>query len=135
MPGYDGSYEISSLGRVSGRRGIMRLRAHPRSGLRVDLYRDGRSTTHWAHRLVAAAFLGEGSVIHVDRDPSNNALSNLRLAVPGEPRKGRALTWDQVRQMRERFEYGWNAAHLGRVYGVSQQTAWSIVHGHTWRQA
>lgn len=93
IPGYEGIYEVSDLGRVrsldrqstAGRslRGRIRAAAKDKGGyLRVPLHH-GRAVRYTgAHRLVLEAFVGPCppgmEACHNDGDPSNNALSNLR---------------------------------------------------------
>lgn len=90
--GYEGSYEVSNLGRVKsltrvtdrGRkwRGRMMTPYPMRNGyLIVTLWRNGRQRTQLVHRLVLAAFVGppkggqEG--LHRDGNQTNNTLVNL----------------------------------------------------------
>lgn len=97
IPGWEGFYEASDLGQ------IRRCARHARLGYRpvflkasvlkqgvddenravVTLSREGKHTYHRVARLVAAAFFGlapEGKpqVAHLDGDPSNSRLSNLK---------------------------------------------------------
>lgn len=104
IPGYEGLYEVSNLGRVHsiprvidhghgriGRRSGRILRAaaggrHPH--LKVVLSKGAVRRTWRVHQLVALAFLGpcpEGlQVLHWDDDATNNHLSNLRYGTPGD---------------------------------------------------
>jgi hypothetical protein len=103
--GYEGLYEISSLGRVKrlGRTNSqgMRLQGRlktltPVAGpdrkvtpyLRVGLTRDGSQTTVTVHSQVALAFIGprpEGMVVrHLDGNCLNNALSNITYGTYSE---------------------------------------------------
>ena len=102
IPGYEGLYQVSSLGRVRSvgvtdtcrsRRGKVFHRYHPGRVLSlegnnssipyyaVQLFRDGRRKRFLVHRLVALAFLGplpEGKEVrHLDNDYRNNAVDNL----------------------------------------------------------
>ena len=90
--GYEGLYQVSSLGRVRSLEHID-SNGHPvkervlasfsnRNGYRkVNLYRDRNRKQVSIHRLVAAAFLDNPDnlpeVNHIDEDKSNNAVSNL----------------------------------------------------------
>lgn len=92
VPGYEGAYEVSSLGRVRaldrttdrGRkwRGQMMTLCPLRNDyLIVTLWRDGKQKSPFVHRLVLSAFVGpapEGTeALHADSDRQNNCLSNL----------------------------------------------------------
>lgn len=96
VPGYEGSYEISDLGRVrSLDRGFIDILGRPRrfkgkmlkAFLRkgypsANLYVNGCGIVHTVHRLVLTAFVGscpEGmEACHYDANRENNRLSNLR---------------------------------------------------------
>jgi hypothetical protein len=95
--GFEGIYEISSLGnvrsldrRVWSARGfwaalkgrVIRPAALPTGHLHVLLRHDGKRSNRQVHRMVLEAFVGpcpDGmEACHGDGDPANNALSNLR---------------------------------------------------------
>jgi len=88
--GYEDQYEVSNLGRVKrtvdGPRTyaghILSPRTHP-SGYKVVKL---RSRSHRVHRLVATAFYGPSNLLvrHLDGDPSNNRLENLRFGTHAE---------------------------------------------------
>lgn len=104
IPGYEGLYEISNLGKVksvphvrtvirhgkaiqqewSGR--IMTTGASTGRYPKVNLSREGKVTTHQIHALVAKAFIGEKSpelqVCHGDGNSKNPSLDNLRYDTP-----------------------------------------------------
>lgn len=100
VPGFEGRYEVSNLGRFrglprplvykDGRRGT--LPGGPLKGARnadgyVLLSLDTK-TKKLAHRIVAEAFLGpqeyRRTVNHKDGDKANNRVSNLEWATYGE---------------------------------------------------
>ncbi|AEK07107.1 hypothetical protein JOEDIRT_76 [Mycobacterium phage JoeDirt] len=110
VPGWEGLYQVSSLGRV---RSVERLAIQKRWGrpnvrvvrerilkpytsgpkppiyLMVRLYRDGKKTQRKVHHLVAEAFLGpkpfeDAKVLHWDDDQSNNRADNLRWGTQSE---------------------------------------------------
>jgi hypothetical protein len=99
IPGYEGAYEVSDLGRVRslarvtdrGRRWQGRLLTPcplQNGYLIVTLWRDGRQRSPLVHRLVLLAFVGEGpegtEVRHADGSRTNNALSNLSWGTHSE---------------------------------------------------
>lgn len=101
--GFEGLYEVSELGgvrslarivhysgRFTRRHAARTLRAGigERRHLLVALQRDKFRKTGWIHRLVLEAFVGpcpEGMQCrHLDGDPANNRLSNLKWGTPKE---------------------------------------------------
>lgn len=98
IPGYEGLYQVSSLGRVKSLDRV-NSRGHKQSGkilkvyksnkpmtvaLRIKLYSQGKVYTVAIKNLVAAAFIkeyhfGETGVWCVDGDEENCALSNLTI--------------------------------------------------------
>lgn len=158
IPGYEGIYEASSLGRV--RRivalrkarppGVLRQHQNNWSCMHLHLYKDKVATNFHAHRLVAAAFLGMSSleVNHKNGDRTDNRLENLEyvtraenvahamrmgLVARGERNGASRLTIDAVRAIRSRYAAGgvsyWS---LAREYGVTQMAVSKIVRRKTW---
>lgn len=99
IPGHEGRYEVSDLGRVrslpqttsDGRRLASKvLCGRPqRSGhLSVPLTSAGTCRNALVHRLVLIAFVGPPPLgmhaLHSDGNPANNRLSNLRWGTPSE---------------------------------------------------
>jgi hypothetical protein len=103
IPGWEGRYEASGLGRIrslarvvrtaggwsqSYRARVMRPNVRLDGRLRVTLCRDGRNHYFLVHRLVLLAFVGpcppgmEGC--HNDGNPANNHAGNLRWDTHGE---------------------------------------------------
>jgi hypothetical protein len=86
--GYAGRYEVSSLGRLRGPRGITKGSMGSRGYLQVCLRKPGDryGKTANLHVLVARAFLGPRPkghhVCHGDGDRTNNSLINLRYDTP-----------------------------------------------------
>lgn len=95
--GYEGLYEVSSLGRVrstprefvnsagvrTSKPGVIRYtRPNAHGYMSVTLFMDGKKTTHEVHRLVAEAFIekpdSKCEVDHIDADRTNNSVENLR---------------------------------------------------------
>lgn len=83
--GYEGLYEVSDLGNIRNTFTGKFLTPYPifRNNSKyyfVSLYRKGELKTTAVHRIVAKSFLGnirDREVNHIDRDTSNNKLSNL----------------------------------------------------------
>ena len=100
--GYEGFYEVSNLGRVKSverivennggqqrrQERIMRLRIGSLGYLNVTLCRESATKVFSVHRLVAQAFIpnpeNKPYVDHIDTDPSNNNVDNLRWVTQHE---------------------------------------------------
>lgn len=102
IKGYENLYQVSNLGRVrthenkithTKRHGIRKWKQRilkfkgetPRTGYRVDLWKDGKHNTYLVARLVAFNFLNEDienkelTVNHIDGNRMNNKIENLEL--------------------------------------------------------
>jgi predicted DNA binding protein len=159
--GYEGLYEVSSLGRVrsnhaSSRRKDPILKDANLRGYRMVMLCKGDGTkpkSALIHRLVATAFLGPApdvrrpTVNHKNLRKSDNRVENLewlsqadnvRHAAPHTPRlRGEAnhskLTELQVREIRQRYiPHQVTLRQLGDEYGVSEQTIFSIIRRQKW---
>jgi len=92
--GYEGLYDVSDWGRIRSlprrttRGGLMKLIADGKGYWVVSLTREGKQRRFFVHRLVMEAFTGplpEGMEIrHLDGDPGNNRLPNLRYGTHSE---------------------------------------------------
>lgn len=115
--GYEGIYQVSSLGRVKRLARIVAARSGgqriweeeitsghmgPRGYLRVKLSGDGRARNEDVHRLICATFHGrkpaaEMHAAHGDGVKTNNRADNLRWATPKENAEDRLAHGGQVR--------------------------------------
>jgi hypothetical protein len=161
IPGYEGRYEASDLGRVRSLRikhrytdeprdvpFVLRLRADRKTGyLRVCL---GEYNKHSVARLVLSAFVGPCppgmQVAHQDGSRTNNAISNLRwmtcgdnnlqkrqhgTAAAGERNKMHKLTTAAVREIRQRARTE-TPTELARRFGVSPSAVSLVIKRQTW---
>ena len=94
LKGYEGKYKINECGNIINKRGHAMRAAMTETGyLRVALEEKG-NTDHrkneFVHRLVAKTFLenddpvNKNIVMHLDNDPLNNHVSNLRWGTQAE---------------------------------------------------
>lgn len=83
VPGYEGLYEVSNLGRVKNIKTerILKPGKNNLGYLQVALYKNGLQKTVKVHRLVALAFLSNPQnlheINHKDEDKTNNTVENL----------------------------------------------------------
>lgn len=154
IPGFPGYFACPD-GSIVGRRGAVLVGWLDDHGYRRVQARDehGRWGARLVHRLVAVAFLGpepDGhEVNHINGIRSDARFANLEYVTRqenvrhsldvlgvrrphGEASRQSKLTEAAVREMRCLYADGVNTVQLGRRFGVSQRSAWSVVHRQTW---
>jgi len=81
IPGYEGLYEVSNLGRVRRNGKILKPSKNRYGYFQLVLSKDGTKRTFTIHRLVAYAFINNPDnlpcINHKDEDKTNNAVNNL----------------------------------------------------------
>ena len=82
IPGYEGRYQVSDLGRVRSASGAILAQQYQNTGYRiVHLYANGKRSVRTVHRLVAAAFVKgffPGAIVnHLDGTRDTNTAGNL----------------------------------------------------------
>ena len=158
VPGYEGKYQVSDLGRVRSLPHKVRVVAHgteatrmspgrilrpgPRSSghLTVSL---GRHNSQQVHQLVMRAFVGprpDGmEVCHNDGDPTNNALDNLRydtraeniIDVMRQGKRWRSATIEDARRIRKMLAAGMTGREVAKATGLSVYVVSNIKTGRT----
>lgn len=151
IPGFP-RYKVSDLGRVIGPFGRV---IKPSKGQYYFTFKvpkpDGGQRNMYVHHAVALAFIGERpdglEVCHLDGNPLNNWLNNLRYDTPkanngdkvrhgtamrGERVNGAKLREDQVREIRRRANAGDRTSVLAREFGVGSPIVSQIKHGTRW---
>lgn len=159
--GYEGRYEVSSLGRVRSCTRVVAFGSQKRTAvgrvlspstahryLSVNLSRRPRRV----HLLVLEAFVGlrpQGMVArHLNGDPTDNRIANLAWGtrkensadmvghgtrVRGANVKSSKLTPELVQLARARCAGGESRAAVARSLGVSGSCIDDVVNGRTWR--
>jgi hypothetical protein len=159
IPDTAGRFEVSDHGRVrrachTGRGGKVagtpvRLGQRREGYLRLNTTLDGRRYSRALHQLVIEAFVGPvpagQQVAHLNGDPSDNRLVNLKVCTPsenashkyghgtmplGERVHSARLKASDVAAIRASAERN---ATLGERYKVSPKTIWKIRRGLVWR--
>ena len=149
IPGYEGLYQVSNLGRVislPGGRRSGQILANGRSStgyLTVVLWKTGAGKSYQVQSLVLLAFEGpqpDGSVIrHLDGNKVNNKLSNLCYGTQTQNyrdvydigRTHRKLTRSDVLEIRSALAAGENKHVLAARYGVCERAIRNIRAGRT----
>jgi len=147
-------YEVSTLGRVRGPKGL-RKPVRIKSGYLTILANvNGKPVLKYVHALVAEVFIGPcpagREVAHGDGNRANNAIWNLRYAtrlentrdrilhgtMNGAARNGQArLSWEQVDEIRRlAMEPGTSDGSLARKYSVSRATIERLLRGGAWKE-
>lgn len=149
------SYQVSSLGRVLGERGMATPRLTGEGYYRLHLrYKPGRNgeKSRYIHRLVLAAFVGASNqeTNHKDARKTNNRLTNLEyctkeenlaharnmgLLTKSRGTKARAakLTESDVRHIRQLASDGVNQVQIGKLFRVTGEAVNKIIRGVNWR--
>ena len=124
VPSYEGTYSVSSHGRVR-RDGIILKTNFPSARYAlVQLSKNGKVKTAQVHRLVAAAFVprveGRNQINHIDGDRTNNHATNLEWVT-------------QTENMRHAVRIGLvksgRAAHLATISEATIHTARKMLRG------
>lgn len=158
IPGYEGIYEASSLGRVRRIKPLKRARAVPyylkpmlnqHGYCRVVLTKDGKHKPYSVHRLVMSAFHGPSKlqVNHMNLIKTDNRLENLEYVTheantihainagvrpKGEVHGMSKLTEAQVREIRRLRELGLTTYQIADRFKVTRPNIGSILAGKTW---
>lgn len=166
IPGYEGYYQVSNLGRVRSLDRVVtrsgfdkRLKGKILLGRVVDygriivsLSKGGVVRRRKVHSLVMEAFVGpypDGLEIrHLDGDPSNNCIDNLRYGtskenardklrhgtyIHGERHPLSRLKDEDILEIRRMYVSGEaTQAEIGERYGIWQTHVGHIVHGESW---
>lgn len=80
----------------------------------------------------------EGFMMLRERAPNRRSISaqgkrNMSRAKTGEANPLAKLKAEDVKHIKLLIKIGKNDTEIGRIYGVSHSTIWSIRHGRTWK--
>lgn len=155
--GYEGYYEVSSFGNVASlgfrkhgryphrRRLLTQSGVGPRKNYRrVNLYKDRKQKGFFTHLVVMAAFVGPVpqslECAHLDGNPSNNHLSNLRYVTHKENISHKwlhgtqltKLTRREVRAIKAMAAWGIPKTEIAPIFSVHRTAVGLILSGKTW---
>lgn len=156
IPGYEGSHEVSSLGRVWSEWRMAFKASHiDGNGYPFTCLQAGKARKGFrVHQLVARAFLGEHAplvVNHKNGIKTDNRVENLEWVTQGqnkqhyedhlrEPsesddvcRPAAKLDEQKVVEIRQRAMAGESSASLGRRFGVSAACIINVVKRRNWK--
>lgn len=162
IPGYEGKYQVSNMGRVKSLSRIIQGRNQfgsfewrsPELYLcpgRADKYGhlsvvlNNPRKSRLVHQLVTLAFVGEPPegmcVLHSNGNASDNRLSNLRydtqsenvLDVYRQRKAWKKLTVEDVGGIRFGLSCGISCTELGRMFGVGHQAISKIKNGERYQ--
>ena len=142
------TYEISNLGRLrhtlkNGRMTYLKSTTNGRKSKYLFYVIDG--IKHYAHQLVLSHFTGEKpegyECDHIDCDPTNNALHNLRYrtiyenrSMKGSTNPQSKLTEAQVKLIRIIYARGWmTMKSIGLVFKISITQVHMIIRRKQWQ--
>ena len=164
VDGYEGLYSVSRDGQVwSHRKERFLCSGDNGKGYRfVHLFKDKQSSRFYVHRLVASAFVDgecDGKIVnHIDGNKSNNVAENLEWVTPSENmqhawkhgmclvwdkqvaavkeynKTKRALTDDQVRQIKAMHSNGHSQHSLARQFSVGVGTISTMLKGKSYKE-
>jgi hypothetical protein len=88
IPGYEGLYQVSSDGKVKGKRGLLKCHVTKHGYVRATLWLKSKPKHFLVHRVVASVFLKnrdcKEQINHIDGDKKNNNLYNLEWSTRSE---------------------------------------------------
>jgi hypothetical protein len=135
VPGYEGRYEVSDLGRVRSLDRALALTRMKSGHLSVRLNRK----FYYVHRLVLSVFVCQSKEYapgirvearHLDGDPTNNALKNLAWGSVQENRADRRrlgekakLSRDQMAALQSDLRGGALLKDVAAKFGIDRHTA------------
>lgn len=169
--GFDFPYIVTSDGtiisqaRYNNKNLIMKPQKAKDGYLNIGLIKDGRSTAHRVHRIVACAFLtnpeNKPYVNHIDGDKTNNNVNNLEWCTQKEnaahsinvlhkwsssPKQSKAtqdlglshrkLTMDDAREIRKIYASGEMGSYrLSKRFGINKKSVLDIIHYRSYKES
>ena len=123
------NYKISNLGNVRNKKGNILALDITRNHYYVKLYKNSKGKTKYIHQLLAEAFIPNPNnlelIDHIDKNPLNNSLDNLRWAnksinslnriSKSHTSKFRGVSWDKSKNnFQVKIELNGKSTYIGR---------------------
>lgn len=159
IPGYEGIYQVSVLGRVKSlarkgsKGGILKFSRNKDGYLYVSFYKNSMQSTFKVHRLVCGAFYvkphDKNYVDHRDGNKTNNNASNLRwctfkenirfawdLGIYSVEKSSNAiLTEKEARSIKDMLSSGIKAKDIFPLFKIKINAVYDIKQGRCWKDA
>lgn len=159
IEGFDGYYQVSNLGSVKNKHGLIMKQATARNGYKHLMLKYGKpeSPNRLVHRLVAQAFLpnkkNKSDVNHINSNRRDNRVCNLEwvtrsenilhsynknnkktnsIAIRGGNNPNALLTIDKVREIKKRIASGESLKVLSKDFDCSYSNIKNIKSGKCW---
>lgn len=155
VPGYNGDYEVSDLGRVRSYKRkksiLLRPLIRPSGHKAVVLCLEGKTKLLSVHRMVALCFINNPYnkkwVCHINGVAGDNRAVNLYWGSPrentadmlrhaaerGKPLETSPLSTEQVLEIKDKLQLGIRQKELALKYGVSPSCICRIAAGNRWK--
>ena len=146
VPGYEGHYQVSNLGRVKsfkrGKERVLKPGFGANGYYHVVLYKGSECKINLVHRLVSLAFLGESKldVNHKNGVKTDNRLENLEYCTKSENIQHaydtNLIDKKLTRACAERIKYGHQGMlqkDIAEIYGITRQLVSLIRSGRAWK--
>lgn len=103
IPGYEGKYWASNLGRIKNKDKVMKQNKHFEGYFIITLYKEGKRHTHKVHRLVALSFIEnpckKPDINHINGKRNDNRVENLEWVTNLENQRH---SWSKLGRKQER---------------------------------